>query len=169
LRELKALAQRTLTYYQERYKRNYDKSVREKNKNIPVGGWVYLRKEVQESGESPKLASQAEGPYQVLGTDGRTFALRKGADRDRVTPAPPPPETTGIPTQDSVDEQTPRSEDEYVMEKIVGAKNIQGGGLRSRVRWYGYSSEEDTWEPAENLPENVVMRFHQRKGLPRGI
>jgi hypothetical protein len=77
---------------------------------------VYLRKEVQESEESPKLASQAEGPYEVLETDGRTFVLRQGADRnrvssDRVTPAPPPSETTGIPTQDSVYEQTRRGED----------------------------------------------------------
>ena len=78
---------------------------------------MYLRKEVQESGESPKLASQAEGPYQVLETDGRTFVLRQGTDRnrvssDRVTPAPSPSETTGIPTQDSIDDQTPRGEDE---------------------------------------------------------
>ena len=111
---------------------------------------MYLRKEIQESGESPKLASQAEGPYQVLETDGRTFVLRQGTDRnrvssDRVTPAPSPSETTGIPTQDSIDDQTPRGEDEYVMEKIVGAKKLQGGGLRYRVRWYGYSREEDTW------------------------
>jgi hypothetical protein len=69
-----------------------------------------------------------------------------------VTPASPPSETTGIPTQDSVDEQTPLGEDEYAMEKIFGAKTIQDGGLRYRVRWYGYSRDEDTWEPAENLP-----------------
>jgi hypothetical protein len=172
LRELKTLAQRRLSDAQERYRRNYDNSVREKNKDIPVGAWVYLRKEVQESGESPKLASQAEGPYQVLETDGRTFVLRQGADRnrvssDRVTPAPPPPETAGIPTHDSIDEHTPRGEDEYVMEKIVGAKKIQGGGLRYRVRWYGYSREEDTWEPADNLPDEAVRRYHQRTGLPR--
>jgi Chromo (CHRromatin Organisation MOdifier) domain len=54
------------------------------------------------------------------------------------------------------------------MEKIVGANKIQGGGLLYRVRWYSYSREEDTWEPADNLPEEVVMRYHQRNGLPRG-
>ena len=55
------------------------------------------------------------------------------------------------------------------MEKTIGAKKIQGGGLRYRVRWYGYSREEDTWEPAENLPEEAVTRYHQRTGLPRGF
>jgi hypothetical protein len=41
LRELKALAQRTLNDSQERYKRNYDNSVREKSEEFPVGGWLY--------------------------------------------------------------------------------------------------------------------------------
>jgi hypothetical protein len=55
------------------------------------------------------------------------------------------------------------------MEKIVGAKKIQGGGLRYRVRWYGYSRDEDTWESAENLPDEVVTRYHKRTGLPREV
>jgi hypothetical protein len=55
------------------------------------------------------------------------------------------------------------------MVKIVGAQKIKGDWLRYRVRWYGYSREEDTWEPAENLPDEVVRRYRQRTGLPRGV
>ena len=59
--------------------------------------------------------------------------LRQGTDRnrvssDRVTPAPSPSETTGIPTQDSIDDQTPRGEDEYVMQKIVVPKRYKAVG-----------------------------------------
>ena len=77
------------------YKAGFDRSVREKNKEISAGEWIFLRKEVQETGVSPKLASPVEGPYRVVHTDGQTFSLRIGDEdvrvsSDRITPAPTP-------------------------------------------------------------------------------
>jgi hypothetical protein len=57
-------------------------------------------------------------------------------------------------------------EPEYVMEKIVGARQLPDGNLRYRVRWYGYSREDDTWEPASHLPKSVLRKYHRRTGLP---
>ena len=61
---------------------------------------------------------------------------------------------------------TGEDEPEYVMEKIVGMKQIPTGGHLYKVRWYGYAPADDTWEPLEHLPPNVVRRYHKRIGLP---
>jgi chromodomain protein Y len=58
------------------------------------------------------------------------------------------------------------SEAEYVFERIVGIRKEKDGSFRYRVRWYGYSRNDDTWEPSHHLPEDIVQRYHRRVGLP---
>ena len=57
-------------------------------------------------------------------------------------------------------------EPEYVMERIIGARQLPDGSLRYRVLWYGYSREDDTWEPAAHLSKSVLRKYHRRTGLP---
>jgi Chromo (CHRromatin Organisation MOdifier) domain len=57
-------------------------------------------------------------------------------------------------------------EPEYVLDKIVGLRKADDGTWRYRVRWYGYTRENDTWETADHIPDNVVRRYHRRVGLP---
>jgi hypothetical protein len=78
---------------QAQYKRNFDRSIKDKNKEVLSGSWVYLRREVHEVGRNPKLDDQVDGPYRVMETDERVFKLRIGDDdvpvsSDRITPAP---------------------------------------------------------------------------------
>ena len=40
---------------------------------------------------------------------------------------------------------------EYRVEKIVDSRRNNSGILEYKVRWQGYSHDEDTWEPATNL------------------
>ena len=105
LKELHPLAQRRLAEAQARYKAGFDRSVREKNKELQVGSWVYLRREVHATGTNPKLDQQVDGPYRVVETDGRTFVLQQGEERarvssDRVTPAPAPLGNVRVPSRD---------------------------------------------------------------------
>mgnify|MGYP003561719933 FL=1 len=98
IRELIPLAQQRLAESQARYKKNFDRSVKEKNKNVRRDSWVYLRREVHEVGRNPKLDDQVDGPFRVVETDGRVFKLRIGDDdvpvsSDRITPAPKPANT----------------------------------------------------------------------------
>ena len=35
-----------------------------------------------------------------------------------------------------------------------------------RIRWFGYTPEDDTWEPPGNLPKNVVLQYFRRRQTP---
>jgi hypothetical protein len=170
LRDLVPLAKQRLAEAQARYKRNYDRGVRQKNDSIEKDSWVYLRKEVHDAGTNPKLDDQVEGPFQVALNDGHTLVLRDGDDlmrvnSDRVTPAPTPAVQTD--RQDARQGDAPAGEEpEYVMERIVGARQQADGSLLYRIRWHGYSKDDDTWEPREHLPEAVVRKYHRKTGLP---
>jgi Chromo (CHRromatin Organisation MOdifier) domain len=47
-------------------------------------------------------------------------------------------------------------EEEYDVEKIIGKRN-RNGTTEYLVRWLGYESDENTWEPTGNLscPEKI--------------
>jgi hypothetical protein len=59
-------------------------------------------------------------------------------------------------------------EPEYVLDKIVELRKAEDGTWSYRVRWYGYTREDDTWEPAAHISDNVIRRYHRRVGLPLG-
>jgi hypothetical protein len=85
VKELVPLTQTRLAEAQAQYKRNFDRSIKEKNKDVLSGSWVYLRLEVHEAGRNPKLDDQVDGTYQVIETDGRVFKLRIGDDEVPVS------------------------------------------------------------------------------------
>jgi Chromo (CHRromatin Organisation MOdifier) domain/Integrase core domain len=182
LRGLMPLARQQLADAQERYKKNFDRTVREKNNELSVGDWCYLRKEEYPLGVNPKLTDQVMGPYEIVETDGRAFNLRMNDRVERVTsdrvPPAPKPQTLRQEVQPTLEADQPQSgerhssedgkiihEPEYVFEKICGAKKLRDGELRYKVRWYGYSSEEDSWEPASHLPKDAIKLYHRRTGL----
>jgi hypothetical protein len=109
VKELVPLAQTRLAEAQAQYKKNFDRSIKENNKGLLSGSWVYLRREVHEAGRNPKLDDQVDGPYKVIATDGRVFKLRIGDDdvpvsSDRITPAPvsdPEPRNRGDPIDET--------------------------------------------------------------------
>lgn len=42
------------------------------------------------------------------------------------------------------------AEDIYKVDKIVG-KKVKNGKILYEVKWLGYTSDDNTWEPKENL------------------
>jgi hypothetical protein len=57
----------------------------------------------------------------------------------------------------------------YVVERLLShARADDDQGWLIRVRWAGFGSDGDTWEPAENLPRNMLERYERRKKLERG-
>jgi Chromo (CHRromatin Organisation MOdifier) domain len=55
-----------------------------------------------------------------------------------------------------VDPGPTRSTDEYVIDRLVDEGRDTKRRTIYRVRWLGYSAEEDTWELAEHLPAHFI-------------
>ena len=48
------------------------------------------------------------------------------------------------------DSDIEQEEEEYVVEKII-KKRIKNGKTEYYLKWVGYSDDDNTWEPKENL------------------
>lgn len=55
-----------------------------------------------------------------------------------------------------------QSEDEYIVEKIVG-HTLENGQVPYRVRWYKYNYEDATAEPEQNIPNHFIRRYWKRQ------
>jgi hypothetical protein len=124
------------------------------------------------------MDAPADGLFEVLKTNGYTLAIRQGEETvsvssDLFTAAPTtwdtrPPSTAVAENREN--NRTPpddAAEQEYVIEKFFGARQLQDGSLRYRIRWYGYAREYDTWEPAHYLPPEMLRRYLKRTRLPQ--
>lgn len=71
------------------------------------------------------------------------------------------------PKQPSRPKQPKMGEPPYFVEKVLASKVAKGKQLY-RIKWVGYT--EKTWEPAENLPTNIVSEYdrtHTKTGKKR--
>ena len=60
--------------------------------------------------------------------------------------------------------------DMYVIDRLIShARADDDSCWLVRVRWAAYGSDDDTWEPAMELPEELVRRYERRKKLPNGL
>eukprot|EP01122_Echinamoeba_exundans_P003429 TRINITY_DN13531_c0_g1_i1.p1 TRINITY_DN13531_c0_g1~~TRINITY_DN13531_c0_g1_i1.p1 ORF type:complete len:1772 (-),score=428.68 TRINITY_DN13531_c0_g1_i1:19-5334(-) len=69
-------------------------------------------------------------------------------------------EMHAVEQEDDDDEPEPL----YEVEEVLDSKTVQGGKLYF-IKWKGYSSAENTWEPEKNLNPALVVEFHQRQAL----
>ena len=91
----------------------------------------------------------------------------------RRTPPPPLAEDAASqPASNTPSEATnrplPTDEDPktYVVEALTGHRPGTDGMPLFRVRWYGYAREGDTWERANYIDYNTVVRYCNRTRLP---
>ena len=60
-------------------------------------------------------------------------------------------------SMDPDDGESGSDPDEWEVEKILQRRVIRGGAAQYRVRWAGYSSDDDTWEPEANVRDCTAM------------
>jgi transposase InsO family protein len=162
----------------ERYKRIYDHKVKTRHKDLQLGDSVLIRTYMMEPSRSPKLVFPVAGPYPVVGIDGTHVVVRTrdGPQKhhlDRVIKAPMSDLPPGVeiiphtPTASIRGTQKQKASDlssnEYVINRLISHAQAEDGSWLIRVRWAGFESSEDTWEPIGNLPIELVQRYEKRK------
>jgi transposase InsO family protein len=156
----------------EAYKRGYDRKAQAAPTFLP-GELVWLsRANIKTQRPSQKLEARRMGPFKVLDIVGESRLARRLelpstmrkhpvfhvgqlepyyansiAGRTQLAPAP-----------EIVDE-----EPEWEVAEDLDSK-IERGKLRYLIDWKGYSVDERTWEPAENVQhaERLVQQFHSQ-------
>jgi transposase InsO family protein len=176
--KLCASARETNELRLERYKRLYDFHVCRRHEGLKIGDLVLVRTYVLEPGRSSKLSFPVAGPYPVVKIDGPNIDVRtrEGTQRlhlDRVMRCPMdlPSGVEWAPRPEKVSRaKAPRDSDEvYVVDRLLShARPEDGSGWLVRVRWAGFGADGDTWEPAENLPKNMLRKYERRKRLADG-
>ncbi|KAJ8651611.1 hypothetical protein O0I10_012817 [Lichtheimia ornata] len=127
-----------------------------------IGDYVMVR--------SPELSSKFDatykGPYQIINTTnaGTSYVLKNY--EGEILPRNYPPQSLK-PIQ--VLEHIPADEI-YEIENIVGHK-VHKGNFLYRVRWKGYSEDDDTWEPPQNFndPSSITTYWRRRNENPQNI
>ena len=125
-----------------------------------------------------KLDALWTGPCEVLHRYGATgryqVALPQGAEdvhMERFKPYLPPLSGKAIPCLYYKPRPTLPETDDYVVDHIVGHRK-RNGQHQWRVRWKGYGSEEDTWEPAKSfvgLVQQDWLRWNKEHGISLDI
>ena len=219
LREAILKARSNLARTQRRYKKDFDRRVRQRLRNLQVGDFVYREIPDHPVGVNPKLTSQVDGPFQVLdiewptiiidvnGREVRVNANRltqawyrplpetpepseivsdpETADEAPASPAPEPraprrsarnraaatsPTPANAP-QEPQKPQEPSSIESSPEDPIYQIADIVDGGIADdgtevyRIRWLGFPPDEDTWEPAQNLPKALIRAYKRRHNL----
>jgi hypothetical protein len=180
-----ALAKETLAARQQRYKDAYDQHVREVTNRLEEGDLAFVKTFVAPKELSKKLVLPAVGPFLVtkVGKDRRTFQVRTAegditvaADRVRKCPSPSDlphgmlfaGEATDNEELDHDSEESMSDLEEYVVDHIVTHRRDADGRMKVKLRWFGFSSAEDTWEPLIHVPREMLHRYVRRKRLEPG-
>ena len=159
-------AYESLSRTQERYKKDYDKSVIRANRFIRAGDWILL--DNPETSPS-KLEFHAQGPFRVLSNDGHTFTIdRNGVlervSSDRLVASPPPvevPNSHVTPRTKTLPEGVTLTSEEYVVDKINADLMDDEGHRWFLVKYYGY--DNPSYQPEAALPAELVSRYLRAK------
>lgn len=53
-------------------------------------------------------------------------------------------------------------EDFYLVEKLIKHKKTRNG-IRFLVKWLNYDENQNTWEPTENIPKEIIEEYWRSK------
>ena len=160
------VAKERLTQTAERYKKAYDAHVSHANRDVRVGGFVWVRAAPAKG----KLRFPVTGPYLVTKKTGTNVTVMTQAGEqvvhlDRVRYCPIAEELpAGVRVVEEPTCDISIQEEEFVVERLVSHVMVDGA-LVIRTRWAGFDSSEDTFEPAENLPAKMVEAYKKKKRL----
>lgn len=149
-----AISERAKTVYQAQQGKFNDKNCIVPD--FPTSSKVMIPNVNRKSKTDPRY----EGPFTVHGKNkGNSYVLtdETGALLSRNIP----PAHIKLISQDPI----ASGDDFYEVQAIIDNKGTEGNYLY-RVRWKGYSEEDDTWEPFEHFnDESLIQRYWQRRNM----
>ena len=106
-----------------------------------------------------KLEPSYEGPYTIVRvTQGGAYVLQD--QQGELMPKNYPPSALKLISQD----EPINPEDVYVVDGIVAHRKVKGK-YEYKVRWKGYTSDHDTWEPTNSFTsQKTITEYWQRIG-----
>jgi len=97
-------------------------------------------------------------------------AATKKAPKRKSTPKPQTSPKRKSARQKEFEDDEPKyeeeadSEGEFEVEKLLDVSKQRGRiGTQYLVRWAGFSSAHDSWEPARNLPKRKITAFNKKQ------
>jgi hypothetical protein len=138
--------------------------------DLKRGEKVYLlRRNIKTKRPSQKLDHQKIGPFTIEEKLGPVnYKLRLPKSMSKIHPVfhisllEPAPENAKIAENVEIDDDT---EQEYEVEQILDDKRVSGKPYYL-VKWKGYDTSENTWEPIENLTgcHQLVQQYCSQRG-----
>jgi hypothetical protein len=149
-----------------RYKRAYDLRVQPRT-TIHTGDYVFV-KSMKPSGS--KLLYPVTGPHRVVSVRGPVLTVETNAgtqtiNADRCARVPEE-EVQPIDAEALLDVPT---QQEFVIDRVVAhGTDPETGSMLVRIRWHGFSAEDDTWENPKAIPRHFVESYARRKRMRVG-
>lgn len=159
----------TLERAQENYKKAADK-FRRPAPMFKIGDKVWLStRNLKLKVPSPKLGQKFLGPYKIIGIISPVAVRLKLPRSMKIHPVfhvsllksavPNPFPGRILPPPDAVEID---GQEQFVIEKILDSR-IFRNRLQYLIKWQGYGSEENSWEPVNNInAPRLIRQFHQR-------
>mgnify|MGYP002717984364 FL=1 len=160
-RDIEFMNLRSKIYYDHRHGKEPD---------LKRGEKVFLlRRNIKTKRPSQKLDHHKLGPFVIEEKKGPVnYKLRLPKSMNKIHPVfhisllEPAPKNARIAENVEINDDT---EQEYEVERILDHRRISGKS-HYLVKWEGYDTSENTWEPIENLTgcHRLVEQYHQRIG-----
>ncbi|KKA24011.1 hypothetical protein T310_1993 [Rasamsonia emersonii CBS 393.64] len=161
------MMQRDIEFVNLRMATYYDKK-RSEGPDLKEGEKVYLlQRNIKTKQPSAKLDHIRLGPFTIEKKTGPVNYKLKLPESMKIHPVfhisllEQAPENAKEPGNIELDDTT---EEEYKVEKILARRKVNGQTYYL-VKWKGYDTSENTWEPIKNLTNchEKIREFHQRR------